>query len=624
MRATPGSILRHTASLLALAALLSPLCAKDLREHLLVVYNSNDPDSVQLAKDYATARSIAPERLLGIPTPITETITREEFNRTLRDPIARHLEERQWMVRQPRNVRINGETISTEQANGNQIWAMALIRGIPLRIQDDPTIVASENVNQPLRTNAAAVDSELALLPVKSYPLPSLVPNPYYHETRIREFNQFLADSFIMVTRLDGPTPDDVRRMIRDSIETEKMELTGRAYFDTRGLRDASSPYTVGDDWIRQARNASLASGFSAVLDEEEAVFNPKQPWEDVALYAGWYENHVRGPFLTPGFRFAPGAVAYHIHSFSAESLRTPDRFWVGPLIHHGAAATMGNVYEPYLRMTPNIGVFFRALLEGLTFAEAGYHSQVGLSWMTTFVGDPLYRPFPRPFLESLRIAESRQDRPADWLLARTLRLLAMQQRDPTEKITTILSAVESRPGPVLWEEGGDIIQELGASWEVSNACYDKAGQSGISGTGRMRLGLKKAQLFQKAGLTEEAMNTYETLLASEPVLAPRYGIPESAIRYASTVGWSRFSPAMKNYLAPVGAPPAQAVPTPTPAPTPAPATGPQLPARPPSPGPSAPPSQPNPLTPPAFKPAAPPPSRPANSPTEAFKPSIQ
>ena len=55
----------------------------------------------------------------------------------------------------------------------------------------------------------------------------------------------------------------------------------------------------------------------------------------------------------------------------------------------------MGSVYEPYLSGTPDIGVFTaRWLLSNFTFGEAAYAAQQALSWQTTVVGDPLYRPF--------------------------------------------------------------------------------------------------------------------------------------------------------------------------------------------------------------------------------------
>jgi hypothetical protein len=52
-------------------------------------------------------------------------------------------------------------------------------------------------------------------------------------------------------------------------------------------------------------------------------------------------------------------------------------------------------VYEPYLALTPNLDVFADRLRNGFSFAESGYAAEPVLSWMTTFVGDPLYRPFP-------------------------------------------------------------------------------------------------------------------------------------------------------------------------------------------------------------------------------------
>ena len=51
-----------------------------------------------------------------------------------------------------------------------------------------------------------------------------------------------------------------------------------------------------------------------------------------------------------------------------------------------GAAATLGNVYEPYLTLTPHLDVFHDRLCAGFTFAEASYMSQRVLSWMTTSV----------------------------------------------------------------------------------------------------------------------------------------------------------------------------------------------------------------------------------------------
>lgn len=83
-----------------------------------------------------------------------------------------------------------------------------------------------------------------------------------------------------------------------------------------------------------------------------------------------------------------------HIHSFSATTLRDANSGWTAPLIARGAAASVGNVYEPYLQLTSQLNILNDRLLHGFTFAESAYMSLQGLSWMSVMVGDPLYRPY--------------------------------------------------------------------------------------------------------------------------------------------------------------------------------------------------------------------------------------
>jgi hypothetical protein len=82
------------------------------------------------------------------------------------------------------------------------------------------------------------------------------------------------------------------------------------------------------------------------------------------------------------------------LHSYSANTLRSTTNNWCGPLIARGAAATLGNVYEPYLSLTANLDIFQDRLMSGLTLAESAYMSMRALSWMGVVIGDPLYRPY--------------------------------------------------------------------------------------------------------------------------------------------------------------------------------------------------------------------------------------
>ncbi len=117
-----------------------------------------------------------------------------------------------------------------------------------------------------------------------------------------------------------------------------------------------------------------------------------------IAIYAGWYSPDADGPFALPTVEFMPGAFAYHLHSYSAATLRYQYRtksFWCGPLLAKGATCTMGCVDEPSIQFTPNVAVFLaRWAVYRFTFGEAAWAAQAALSWQTTVVGDPLYRPF--------------------------------------------------------------------------------------------------------------------------------------------------------------------------------------------------------------------------------------
>ncbi len=97
-------------------------------------------------------------------------------------------------------------------------------------------------------------------------------------------------------------------------------------------------------------------------------------------------------------FDFVPGAVAFHIASSEAVSLRDPrKKYWCKQLLEDGVAATIGPVNEPYLVSFPLPKEFFGLLLTGrYTLVECFYMSKHFNSWKQLLVGDPLYRPFAR------------------------------------------------------------------------------------------------------------------------------------------------------------------------------------------------------------------------------------
>ena len=520
----------------------SPSNLPDLAGHTLVVFNKADPDSPSLAETYAKARSIPADRVIGLSCALTEEINRADFEATIRKPLEELFQSRGWMKREenflPNPVLGLEGTAPVQQSKENPIWVMVLMRGMPLKIAEDPTILAPENLMSQLRPNAASVDSELALLPIQGLPSYGLIANPYFADKRIRPFTSFFANYLIMVTRLDGPSPGIVRRMIQDAVEVEKTELTGRAFFDLRSIEKKDDPYRLGDDWIERAALLFQARGFEVEIDRRAEVAPKYAPWDQIAFYAGWYTQDFQGPFELPSARFRRGAIAYHIHSFSAETVRSETKNWVGPLLSHGATATMGAVYEPYLRFTPDISLFVSGLLSGLSFAEAAYQSQLALSWMVTFVGDPLYRPFPRNFYENLDAAQTSNSPDLPWFRLRKVRLLA-NAGSLSETKAAVAKLVEDFPkNEIVLEGGADIDKDLNEKKDAAQLyeqALDLIGDK--EPRDRLRLLMKLAELNRRDDKSKEALKLYDKIMVEFPEASKALGLGDRAVAFASGEG---------------------------------------------------------------------------------------
>jgi len=105
--------------------------------------------------------------------------------------------------------------------------------------------------------------------------------------------------------------------------------------------------------------------GFPTEVNREEGTLPASARFEKPVLDFGWYAADVEGPFMRPKFRFEPGAIAVHVHSFSAATLRAESKGWGGPLIALGAVATTGAVYEPYLQLMHRPNLMFEELAKG-------------------------------------------------------------------------------------------------------------------------------------------------------------------------------------------------------------------------------------------------------------------
>lgn len=348
----------------------------------IVVYNKADENSKGLADYYAAARQIPKDHIIGLDCPITEEITRLQYETTIATPLRSEFIIRGWWK--------TGQGLDKSQRlEETKIRFVALIRGMPLKIAPEAGI---NGTNQgPAERNEASVDSELACLDVMPWPITGPLSNPYYKRyVGIQDAN--MPPGLLLVCRLDGPTEESVLAMIDASLATEKTGLWGWAYVDMRNIREGG--YKEGDDWLREAVSSMRRRGIPVLTDNAPETLPVGFPLTNAAVYYGWYDGNPSGPFADPRLRLRPGSIAVHIHSFSANTLRNPSTNWAGPLVMRGAAATVGNVYEPYLSMTTNLDILQDRLMGGFTFAESAYMAIRSVSWMGVVVGDPLYRPY--------------------------------------------------------------------------------------------------------------------------------------------------------------------------------------------------------------------------------------
>jgi len=363
--------------------------------------------------------------------------------------------------------------------------------------------------------NEAAVDADLALMPSTSIALPldGPIPNPFAQNT-----NAFTLDptnGIVMVARLDGPTMEIANKLVDKAMQAEAEGLWGRGYFDARGL--TNTEYKIGDDWIRGAAELTRRLGNEVTLDNAESTFSAGFPMSHIAFYAGWYDGSASGPFARPTVEFMPGAFAYHLHSFSAATLRSTTQNWVGPLLAKGATITMGSVDEPYLTGTPNVAAFLERLMyRRFTFGEAAYTAQTSLSWQTTVVGDPLYRPSALP-LDKLHFKLEKEKSPMlAWSHLKVVDLNEITSLAPADNLKYLDDLPLTKQSPVLMEKAGDLERAQGHVPQ-SIERYNAALQLKPSPQQKLRLLMIVGDLQAAAGNSQAAVNAYKQIMADIP-----------------------------------------------------------------------------------------------------------
>jgi uncharacterized protein (TIGR03790 family) len=401
-----------------------------------IVVNKNVAESQAVADHYCAKRGVPADHILHLDLPTGEDMTRVEYDSRLAGPLRELLKDQRDKVKVLLTVygvplRVGGlEPTAEDQSAAAEVRQQLepleqkrkslddSIKELEAQAKDAlqdqavKDLVARRNERTDLskqmrplerrlrflthQESHAAVDSELALLWYEGYLLRRFQPNLL--NFKVSEEARQGKPPQIMTCRLDGPSLDLVKRLIDQAIETEAKGLQGKVYIDARGIKftpkDGGNGYGGYDEAMREsAKLLGQAGMMDVTLDDKPELFSPGSCVE-CALYCGWY-SHAN---FIDCCRFVPGAVAWHLASSEAVSLRDPNsKLWCKNLLEKGAAATLGPVAEPYTIGFPKPAEFFGTLVTGqYTLVETYWRTQLYASWMTVVVGDPLYNPYAK------------------------------------------------------------------------------------------------------------------------------------------------------------------------------------------------------------------------------------
>jgi len=478
-------------------------------ERVVVVANGNAAGSEELARYYMDKRGIPGGNLIVLDAPDKATIPWARFASEVFNPLRTRLLEDEWIIGQPGR--------GTDEAGrrkalciSHKIDYLVLVRGMPLRIRDEESLVKqTPEVPEHLRTVRASVDAELSLLAASEpTPVTGVVPNPLFGK---RPVPPGAREDVVRVARLDGPSPAAVRKLVDNALEGERRGLVGRAYVDIGG------PHVQGNEWMRAVGERLEAFGFEVDYDERKELFGEHVRFDAPIFYFGWWETHVSGPFLREEFEFPPGAVGFHLHSFSAANMRNPNRHWTGPLVERGITATVGNVFEPYLQLTHYPQALVEGLYRGMSFGEAAYFALPALSWQAIAVGDPLYRPFKVRLAEQTRNAAVLPPAESQYILMRRMELLRRMNRKE-EAVNLAEKALDEAPGMPLALSLARLYVDEPRHRGKMESLFAFALEEDVQTAGNAALVAAAARLLEQQDHPGPALALYQKILTGSPL----------------------------------------------------------------------------------------------------------
>gem|GEM_PF-5824722 len=307
------------------------------RGRVLVVANSSDPASLELAAQYRRAHRLPAVNVLGLPVTNAMELTAAEFRRQLLDPILAR-----W-----------------EQLGPATDFAV-LMRGIPYRVGTVST------------TTALLFGGVGNIRPVQGY------------FGQDRSFDITVPAQHLQLhpaTMLTGFTAKDAEKLIWDSLVTyENPEIAGTFYFC-----DGQGPRGVRNLRIPDALKTLRAAGAKAEHISEPDLYART---DVIGQFTGATHLHLDSN------TYRPGSIVDNLTSFGGRLFEESGQMSVLSFIQHGACAAYGTVAEP-MNLPRRWAVYQlpTQYVKGYNLIEC-YLQTVLDHTKGLVVGDPLLAPF--------------------------------------------------------------------------------------------------------------------------------------------------------------------------------------------------------------------------------------
>jgi tetratricopeptide (TPR) repeat protein len=151
-----------------------------------------------------------------------------------------------------------------------------------------------------------------------------------------------------------------------------------------------------------------------------------------------------------------------------------------------------------------------------MSFGQAAYACQPALSWQTTVVGDPLYRPFGKnPDILKDELAR-RNSKLLEWYFLRLLNVNLVAGKPIAEGVQALEKFENTKRSAVLTEKLADLYAALGKPASAAHA-YQEVLKLDPSPQQRIRVLLAIGAKLTATENYTEAYQAYQTILQENP-----------------------------------------------------------------------------------------------------------